>query len=73
MIADFEANVIFPLLCDKTGLNNNILKDKVKKLIRLIYEIYDKHKCYQMLVQYGLNSKNMRAQAECLDEMAEFI
>ena len=26
-----------------------------------------------MLVQFGLNSKNMRTSSECLDEMAEFI
>lgn len=31
---DFEAAVFFPLLCDKSGLNNAILKEKVKKLIR---------------------------------------
>lgn len=42
MIADFEANVILPLLCEKTGINNMILKEKVKKLIKFTYEIYDK-------------------------------
>ena len=26
-----------------------------------------------MIVQFGLNSKNLRAQAECLDELADFI
>ena len=26
-----------------------------------------------MIVVYGLNSKNLTAQAECLDEIAEFI
>lgn len=70
---DFEAQIIVPLLCEKTGLNNNILKEKVKKLIRSLYTIYDVKKCYLLIVQYGLQSKNMRAQAECLDELAEYI
>lgn len=26
-----------------------------------------------MLIQYGLNAKNLKAVGECLDEMAEFI
>jgi hypothetical protein len=70
---DFEAAVLIPLLCDKTGHNNAILKDKVKKLIRMTYNIYDKHKCYQLIVTHGLGSKNMRAVAESLDEISEFI
>jgi cytoskeleton-associated protein 5 len=73
MLLDFESAVLFPLLCDKTGLNNNILKDKVKKLVRMTYNIYDKHKIYTMLITYGLNSKNLRAVSESLDEFTEFI
>ena len=72
-LQDFEAGVVVPLLCEKSGINNNILKDKVKKLIRMLFTVYDRQKTYQLMVQYGLNSKNLRAQAECLDELAEFI
>lgn len=39
---DFEAAVLIPILCDKTGHNNAIIKDKVKKLLRMTYGIYDK-------------------------------
>lgn len=39
---DTEAAVLIPTLCEKTGLNNSILKEKVKKLIRMVYGIYDK-------------------------------
>lgn len=71
---EFEAAVIVPLLCDKTAINNNsLLKEKVKKLLRMVFEIYDKQKCYNLLIQYGVNSKNLAAQGECLDEVAEFI
>ena len=57
---DFEALVIIPLLCDKTGCGNNIVKDKVKGLIKMVYGIYDKSKCYNCLIVYGLNNKNMK-------------
>ena len=70
---DFEALIIIPLLCEKSGINNNILKDKVKKLMKMLYGIYDRQKCYNLIVQYGLNAKNLRAQAECLDELSEFL
>jgi len=69
---DFEAAVLVPLLCEKTGLNNNILKDKVKKLIPMTYPVYDKGKCYHFLVR-GLDSKNSRTKAEVLDVIADFI
>lgn len=61
------------MMCEKTGLNNNILKDKVKKLLRMVFDIYDRQKCYNLVVLHGFNSKNLVAQAECLDEIAEFI
>jgi hypothetical protein len=41
-MADVEANVVIPFLCEKSGINNNILKDKVKKLMKMVYGIYDK-------------------------------
>ena len=38
--------IIIPLLTEKSGINNNILKDKVKKLFKLIYPLYDLKRCY---------------------------
>lgn len=70
---EFEAAVLVPLLCEKTGINNQLLKEKVKKLLRMVFNIYDRQKVYNLMVLYGLNSKNLVAQAECLEELAEFI
>jgi hypothetical protein len=41
-LIDFEAAVLVPLLCEKSGLNNNILKEKAKKLLRMAFDICDK-------------------------------
>jgi cytoskeleton-associated protein 5 len=60
MFLDFEAQILIPMLCEKTGLNNNIIKDKVKRLVRMLYPLYDRQKCYSLIVQYGLSSKNFK-------------
>ena len=39
-----------PLLCDKTAINNSLLKEKVKTLLRMIFDIFDKQKCYNLLI-----------------------
>ena len=61
------------MLYEKTGLNNAVLKDKVKALVKMVYNLYDKSKTYHFMMQYGVGSKNLRAVSECLDEFAEFI
>lgn len=72
-LQDFEAAILIPLLCEKTSLNNNILKEKVKKLIKILFSIYSVQSTYNMIIQNGLTAKSLVAQAECLDEIADFI
>jgi len=36
-----EAYILIPLLCEKIGINNTILKEKVRALVRLTFIIYD--------------------------------
>ena len=38
---EHEAEVVIPLLCDKVGNNNAILKQKVKALIKQCFEMHD--------------------------------
>jgi len=47
-----------PLLCEKSGLNSAILKDKAKKLLRMSFDICDKQMCYNLIINNGLYSKN---------------
>mmetsp|Transcript_1938 Transcript_1938/g.1396 ORF Transcript_1938/g.1396 Transcript_1938/m.1396 type:complete len:236 (-) Transcript_1938:1368-2075(-) len=72
-LQDFEVAVLMPFLCDKCGLNNKVLAEKAKRLVRLLYPIADPKRVYTGLVQFGLNSKNTKAQAECLSELEEFV
>lgn len=43
-LMDHEAYVIVPMLCEKLGLNNAILKQKVKKLMETSFDLYDQKK-----------------------------
>jgi len=70
---DHEAYVLVPLLCDKSGLNNHVLKEKVKILIKQCFEMYDPKKCLGLVIKFGAGSKNLKSVAESLDEMCIFM
>ena len=72
-LQDFEAHVILGTLCDKVGINNKILMDKIRKLIKLIYEVYDIKASFRIIVEHGVKCKNLKSVAECLEEVSEFI
>ena len=60
-LQDFEAAILIPLLCEKTSLNNNILKEKVKKLIKMLFTIYGIQSTYNMIILNGLTAKSLVA------------
>ena len=70
---DHESEVVLPLLCDKVGNNNAILKQKVKALIKQTFEMTDAKKNLLLLIKYGAMAKNLKSAAECLDEIAIFL
>ena len=65
--------MFIPLLCDKSGLNNAILKEKVKKLLKQCFSIYDPKKCVQLMFKFGVGAKNLKSVAECLDELSIYV
>jgi hypothetical protein len=72
-LEEFELNVLLPLLCSQSGNNNAVLKDKVKKLIKQTALVSDKQLIFKGLMNFGVTQKNLKSQAECLDELAYFI
>lgn len=65
--------VLIGTLCDKAGVNNKILLEKIRKLIRMVYEVYDVKLVYRIVLDAGVKSKNLKAVAENLDEVAEYF
>lgn len=39
----------------------------------MCYEVHEQKLVYRLLVETGAKSKNLKAVAECLDEIAEYI
>lgn len=73
LLWDHEADVVIPLLCDKVGNNNSILRQKVKQLIKHVFEMFDQKKTLLMIIKHGATSKNLKNAGECLDEIAIFL
>jgi len=70
---EHEAETIIPLLCDKVGNNNAILRQKVKQLIKHCFEMHDAKKTLLLLIKYGAQNKNLKSAGEALDEIAIFM
>jgi len=54
-------------------VNNKIILEKVRKLIKMCYDIYDLKLCYRIMIDAGVKSKNLKAVAENLDEIADYF
>jgi len=72
-LLDFQMIVLLGTLCDKAGTNNKILVEKVKNLMKMCLEVYEKKLCVRMIIDTGVKSKNLKSVAECLDEIAAFV
>jgi hypothetical protein len=70
---EHEAFILIPLLCEKSGVNNAILKTKVKQLLKLTLSIYNEKKTIALILKFGTTSKNLKSVAESLDEISTFV
>ena len=61
------------MLCEKSGNNNTIVKNKIKALIKQCFDLYDHGKCVNLIVDFGCSSKNLKSVSESLDEVAAHI
>ena len=73
VLADVEAFVLVPMLCEKTGNNNTIVKNKIKALIKQCFDMYDPIKCLALIIDFGCSSKTLKSASESLDEVAAWI
>lgn len=65
-----EAFVIIPILCSRSGHNNSIVKNKIKNLIKQCFDLYDRSKCIELMVEIGCASRSLKGVSETLDEIA---
>jgi hypothetical protein len=51
---EFEMIILISTICEKNGHNNQIIKEKSRKLTKLCFEIYDKKALYRLIVENGV-------------------
>ena len=72
-LCDHEAHVLVLMLCEKSGSNNTLVKNKIKTLIKDCFRMYDHAKCVSFIVDFISTSKNPKSVAASLEEIAIFI
>lgn len=70
---DHEAYIFLPMLCDKIGINNAILRQKAKELLSKVFDIYDHKKCVVLIMKFGVGAKNLKNVSESLETLATFV
>lgn len=71
-VTETEANLILPVLCDKSGQNNVVFRVLIRNIIHSFCKIYPPDKVYQVVLN-GLNSKNARSKVECIEEVGSLV
>lgn len=72
-LSEVEAQVCLPVLMEQVGSNNDNLRSQLRALLRRAAEVYPASKVFAMLVEVGGSTRNQRAKAEVLGEMAGLI
>ncbi|KAG0602469.1 hypothetical protein M758_10G016500 [Ceratodon purpureus] len=71
MFSEFEGNILFPCLVEKSGHNIEKVRERIRELTRLLCSIYPAPKVFGYMVD-GLKSKNNRTRIECVENI-EFM
>jgi cytoskeleton-associated protein 5 len=71
-VTDTEANLILPVLCDKSGQNNVVFRVLIRNIIHSFCKIFSPDKVFAIVLN-GLNSKNARSKVECIEEVGSLI
>ncbi|KAI2800151.1 hypothetical protein BLOT_014064, partial [Blomia tropicalis] len=71
-MTDLEANSFFPYLVLKVGDPKDVVRNKTKEILLNLRALYPVNKIFSHLFT-GLQSKNARQRASCLEEMSSLI
>lgn len=65
-LSDTEAGLIIPVLCEKSGQNNQTFRTMIRGIIHSACKVYAPDKLFTMVLQ-GINSKNAKSKVECIE------
>ena len=64
---------MIPMLCEKAGTTNAILKNKIHALLKQCFDLYDNRKCLSLIIKFGCGNKSLKSVAESLAEVCAFV
>ena len=58
------------MLCEKSGNNNTLVRNKINTLLKECFPMYDNGKLVSLIIDFISSSKNFKSVAECLKIIA---
>ncbi|KAL7750699.1 hypothetical protein RI367_004043 [Sorochytrium milnesiophthora] len=68
-MTEYEAAAFLPSLIVKIGDSKEVIRQRIHVVLRLIMQMYPPSKLFAHIIRFGLESKNARTRAECLEEL----
>lgn len=68
-LGDAEAEALVATLVVRTGDSKAAFREAARDQLRRVCVLFPPSRVFQLLLEYGLSSKNARTRAECLDEL----
>lgn len=72
VLNETEAGLLLPVLCEKSGQNNQVFRTMIRSIIHATCKIFSPEKVFGIVLQ-GINSKNAKSKVECLEELGSLI
>ncbi|KAI9009704.1 armadillo-type protein [Gaertneriomyces semiglobifer] len=71
-MTEYEASSFLPFFIGKTGDPKEVMRAKMRGIMKLIVRLYPASKLFGYLLK-GLEAKNVRTRIECLEELASLV
>ena len=71
-LTESESNIIFPILCEKLGIQNSNIKETVQQILTTSLKLYSPKNIFIYLMR-ALDSKHSHTKAECLCKIKSMI
>ncbi|EJT96656.1 ARM repeat-containing protein [Dacryopinax primogenitus] len=72
-LTDGEVAAFVPTMIGKLGDSREVTREKIRGIFRLLEKQYPYSKIFQLLMEYGLQSKNARTRQSSLEDMASLL
>lgn len=72
-LSDYECSIFLPIFLDRLGHNIVIIRETLKKIVRIFSQIYHPKKMINYLLEAIKQARNPKTRYDCLNEIAELF